>query len=199
MKSCIDFYDDSADAWAEEWYQNETALPYLKKLVEYTHNTKPRILDMCCSAGYQCMRLKNLGAEVVGADLSEKSLEIARQKNPTIPFYQKDMLLSYADLGKFDAISWVGGIIHLEENQLDTALSNMAQVLDKGGLLLLVFIEKGEEVKPVEVNGEVYARSFIYHTKAEIEKYADKYFEFIEDLTLPDDPTGWRYCIYKRV
>jgi len=199
MKSCIDFYDDDAEKWADEWYKNETALPYLKKLVEFIGKEKPRILDMCCSAGYQCMRLRNLGADVVGADLSEKSLEIARKKNPDIPFYKKDMLLSYADLGKFDGIAWVGGIIHLKINELENAFKNMAEVLDKGGWLLLVFIENGKDKESQELNGELYARNFIYHSKEEIDAHCNDYFTFVEDLTLPHDPTGWRYCIYKRV
>ena len=36
MKSCIDFYDDSASVWADDWYANEQLLPYLKKWAAYT-------------------------------------------------------------------------------------------------------------------------------------------------------------------
>ena len=68
MKGIIDFYDDSAKSWADEWYENEMLLPYLKKFLNAIKKSQPRILDLCCGAGYESMRLKNLGASVVGAD-----------------------------------------------------------------------------------------------------------------------------------
>ncbi len=199
MKTCIDFYDDSAQNWADDWYGNEQLLPYLKKLIEYTQKKSPKILDLCCGAGYESMRLKNLGAEVVGADLSIKSLEIARKKNPTIPFYVKDMLEPYSDLGKFDGIACIAGIVHIDKQQLQTVFKNMFDVLQENGYLLLVFKE-GVGVKETSTfNNQLYARHFVFHTKDELEEYSKKYFKFYEDLTPADDSTGWKYYIYRKI
>ncbi len=196
MKSCIDFYDDSADTWAEEWYSNEMMIPYLKELLSAIGKKKPRILDLCCGAGYESMRLKNLGASVVGVDLSEKSLEIARQKNPDIPFYNKDMRESYADLGMFDGILCNAGIIHIEESELYITLKNMAEVLHKGGYLLLVYKEGNKRKDTTSYNGVEYARNSIPHTQSEIVKYGGEYFSMIKDLTKEEGT--WKFCLYKR-
>lgn len=195
MKNCIDFYDDSCEAWADNWYNNETLMPYLKKFLKHINKKTPRVLDLCCGAGYESMRLHNLGAQVVGADLSGKSIEIAREKNPSIQFYQKDMLVSYADLGIFDGITCIAGIVHLDENQLDLAFKNMHEVLNDKGYLLLVFRE-GQGIKETaEYNNIVYNRHFVFHKKQELDKYTNKYFDFIEEIKSNDD---WRYYIYRK-
>lgn len=80
MKNCKDFYNDTAQMWADNWYGNESLLPYLKKFLNFINKDNPKILDLGCGAGYESMRLKYLGAKVVGIDFSEKELEIAREK-----------------------------------------------------------------------------------------------------------------------
>lgn len=196
MKSCIDFYNDSAQMWADNWYNNDTLMPYLKKFLSYVNKDKPRILDLCCGAGYESMRLKNLGADVVGADLSESSLKIAKEKNPNINFYVKDMLKPYTDLGLFDGVACIAGIVHIAGEELRTALKNMYDVLLDNGYLLLVFRE-GEGVKQTtEYNNEIYNRNFIYHTRQEVDNLAECYFKFVEDIKSEDD---WKYYIYKKI
>ena len=198
MKSCIDFYDDSANDWADEWYENEHMLPYLKEFLNFVNKPNARVLDLCCGSGYESRRLCSLGADVVGVDLSEKSLDIAREKNPNIPFYKKDMLNSYADLGKFDGIACIAGIIHIEKKDIEIVFKNMAEVLNSGGYLLLVFKSGGVDKQTTEFNGETYARNSINYTKTELDKSSEKWFSFVKDLTSAGDTSGWKYFIYKR-
>lgn len=195
MKNCIDFYNDSAEVWANNWYNDETLLPYLKSFLKYVNKSNPRILDLCCGAGYESMRLKRLGAEVVGADLSVKSLEIARKKNPDIEFFEKDMLKSYSDLGMFDGIACIAGIVHVDEGQLDMVFKNMYEVLNNNGYLLLVFRDGVGTKEIAEYNNVKYRRNFIFHKKDEVDKYIIKYFDFIEELKSDSD---WKYLIYKK-
>lgn len=59
-------------------------------------------MDLCCGAGYESRRIADLGYEAVGIDFSEESIKIARQKNPSISFYQEDMLCDYSYIGKVE-------------------------------------------------------------------------------------------------
>jgi len=195
MKNCIDFYDDSCEAWADNWYNNETLMPYLKKFLNHINKKTPRVLDLCCGAGYESMRLHNLGAQVVGTDLSKKSIELASKRNPNIEFYQKDMLKSYADLGTFDGITCIAGIVHLDENQLELAFKNMHEVMNPKGYLLLVFRDGDGVRETAEYNNVVYNRHFVFHKKQELDKYTSKYFDFVEEIKSIDD---WRYYIYRK-
>ena len=194
MKSLIDYYDDYAEMWAERWYNNETLLPYLKQFIELLPK-KAKVLDLCCGAGYESMRLKNLGANVIGADLSEKSIEIARKHNPTIEFYVKDMLKSYKDLGTFDGLACVAGLVHLPENQLELAFKNMNEVLKDNGYLFIV-VRNGDRItKSIEVDRQEYAREFYCYTLDKIKLYSEKYFQFVKELEQNED---WRFYILKK-
>lgn len=196
MKSCKDFYNDSAQFWADNWYDNNSNLPYLKSLLKYINKKQPRVLDLCCGAGYESMRLKELGAEVVGLDFSEKELEIARQKNPDIMFFERDMLKSYKDLGEFDGVTYIAGIIHLQKCELKLAFNNIAEILKVGGYMLLVFREGNEIQKTSTFNNIQYERNFVYHQREDILKAMDNNFVFVKEL---DSNDSWKYLIYKRV
>lgn len=194
MKSLIEYYDDFAEKWAEKWYEDESLLPYLKQFVEYLPKGA-RVLDLCCGAGYESMRMNNLGVNVVGVDLSEKSIEIARRLNPTINFYVKDMIKSYADLGLFDGIACIAGLIHLPENMLELAFKNMYEVLKDNAYAFIVVKDGDKITKSVEVEGEEYAREFYCYTLDKIKQHSNKYFDFIKEL----QPNGdWRYYILKK-
>ena len=199
MKTLIDYYDDFAEKWANEWYENEALLPYLKQFVE-TLPENSRVLDLCCGAGYESMRLNKLGVNVVGADLSEKSIEIAKQYNPTIDFYVKDMLKSYKDLGLFDGIVCIAGLIHLPEDKLEIAFRNMHEVLKDDSFILIVVKDGDRITKSIEVDGIEYAREFYCYTLDKIKQHSEKYFEFFKELTLSNDWSAgtWKYYILKK-
>lgn len=85
MKGIKDFYNKTASEWAKKWYEDESMVPYLMKFINYLP-PNPRVLDLCCGAGYESMRLENLGAEVTGLDFSEESIKFAKKLNPHIKF-----------------------------------------------------------------------------------------------------------------
>lgn len=194
MKTLIDYYNDYAEKWAKDWYSNETLLPYLKEYIEFLPKNA-RVLDLCCGAGYESMRLNNLGIDVIGADLSEESIKIAKQHNPTIDFYVKDMLKSYKDLGMFDGIACIAGLVHLPENQLELAFKNMNEVLKNNSYIFIV-VKNGDKItKSIEVDGKEYAREFYCYTLDKIIQHSEKYFKFIKEL---ESNENWRYYILKK-
>ncbi len=195
MKNLLDFYNDSAELWANNWYNNETLLPYLKRLLSYLP-INPRVLDLCCGAGYESMRLLRLGASVVGIDISEKELKIAKERNPELEFYNKNILNSYKDLGEFDGLVCIAGLVHIEENDLKKAFKNMDEVLKDNGYMLIV-VRDGDEIKETsEYNGEIYARKFISYTLEKLKEHSKKYFKFVENIESIDK---WKYYIFKKI
>ena len=194
MKSLIEYYDDFAEKWAEKWYEDESLLPYLKQFIEYLPKGA-RVLDLCCGAGYESMRMNNLGVNVVGVDLSEKSIELAQKRNPEISFYVKDMIKSYADLSLFDGLACIAGLIHLPENMLELAFKNMHEVLKDNAYAFIVVKDGDKITKSVEVEGEEYAREFYCYTLDKIKQHSNKYFDFVEELQPDGD---WRYYILKK-
>lgn len=194
MKTLIDYYDDFAQIWADRWYPNEELLPYLKQFIKLLPDN-PKVLDLCCGAGYESMRLSSLGAKVVGADLSEKSIELAKKHNPTIEFYVRDMLESYKELGCFDGIVCIAGLVHLPEHQLKLAFKNMHEVLKENSYLFIVVRNGNQITKSIEVEGVEYAREFYCYTLDKIKEHSETYFQFIKEL---EENGEWRYYILRK-
>ncbi len=194
MKTLIDYYDDFAKSWADKWYPDESVLPYLKQFAKHLPKNA-RVLDLCCGAGYESMRLNKLGMNVVGIDLSKESIKLARKYNPTIQFHIKNMLESYKDLGSFDGVACIAGLVHIPEGQLDLAFKNMYEVLKDEAYLFVVVKDGQKVIKSIEIDGHEYAREFYCYTFEKLMKHAEKYFCFVEEFQPNED---WRYYLFKK-
>ena len=81
MKTVADFYNKTATGWSDEWYKEKKQNEILGKFYNcYAQaGTKhPRILDLGCGAGYDSKILSRMGARVVGLDISQKLVKIAK-------------------------------------------------------------------------------------------------------------------------
>lgn len=195
-----DFYNKTAQQWADKFYSDDEHLPvlldFMGRLPYGSH-----VLDLCCGAGYDSMRLAQMGASVVGIDLSEESIAIAKERNPKIPFYVGNMLDDYSDIGHVDAIICLAGLVHLPEEKLRIAFERMAQVIAPGGVVLLM-IRDGEgridRMSDVVVDGEEYDRSFYAHTLEELTKHSEGLFVFDRVIGNPEESI-WVNYVFKRV
>ena len=97
-----------------------------------------RILDLGCGDGYYSRYLKKRGAEVVGVDLSNDMINLAKKttkkENLEIPFYKMDgKYLDFSD-NFFDIVLTVVVLQHvIDENALNTLLEEISRVLVGGG------------------------------------------------------------------
>ena len=200
MKNTKDFYNKTALEWAYKWYDDESLIPYIKEFFNYLPK-KPSILDLCCGAGYESMRMKKLGADVVGLDFSEESIEIARERNTDIKFVIEDMLNDYSYLGKFDGCVVIAGLVHLPNEKLSIAFERIYSILNDNGFLFVAVKEgtgKNERSSYTEIDGEKYDRDFYLHTSEELKLYSFKKFEFISEIVF-DKNSIWKYYIFKKV
>ncbi|MBD5453165.1 MAG: class I SAM-dependent methyltransferase, partial [Lachnospiraceae bacterium] len=166
MFGTMEYYDKMATEWAERGYAQEAEVECLRDFLSMLPEGA-RVLDLCCGAGYESRRIADLGYEAVGIDFSEESIKIARQKNPSISFYQEDMLCDYSYTGTVDAIIVIAGLVHIETTKLPLAFEQMRKVLKKGGKLLVSVNEgigKIEDRSLCEIEGMQYDRNFIAHT-----------------------------------
>jgi len=96
-----------------------------------------RALDLACGTGDIAYEVARRGANVVGLDVTERMIRIARAKRDSagsIEFVVGDMMaLPFAD-ASFDVVTAGYGIRNVPE--LDPALAEIARVLRPGGLFL---------------------------------------------------------------
>jgi len=201
MKNTKDFYDKTAADWANKWYEDEALLPYLVEFFSYLPQN-PRVLDLCCGAGYESMRMERLGADVTGIDFSEESIRIAKERNKNIKFVVEDMLNDYSYLGKFHGCAVIAGLIHLPNEKLERAFEMINKALEDNGFLFVVVKDgtgKSSKSSYTSIEGEDYDRDFYLHTLEELMEYSRVCkFEFVKEIVL-DEKSSWKYYVFKKI
>lgn len=98
-----------------------------------------KVLDAGCGTGRIAIELARRGHPIVGVDLDEEMLKQARKKAPLLDWQQGD--LSMIALGEeFACIVMAGNVmIYVTPGTEATVLTNMADHLTPGGLLVAAF------------------------------------------------------------
>lgn len=119
---------------------------------KYRKPEKIKILDAGCGTGFSTMKLaqQNPGAEIIGIDISSKSLEIASLRvkkishlldpNTKITLLKMDLLNLDSLKEKFDFIVSTGVIHHLSDPQ--KGLKNLVKKLKDDGIIHLLLYAK---------------------------------------------------------
>ncbi len=96
-----------------------------------------KVLDLSCGTGSQVFYLSERGYEVIGVDINDKMLKIAKEKalkyQPPLSFLKGDMRTS--KVGSFDAVLTIFNAIgHLTKDDFAKTLMNVNHNLKKGGI-----------------------------------------------------------------
>ena len=197
-KGIKDYYDDTSNTWAEEWYRNKSMLNFLKNCKSYLFDGA-RVLDLGCNAGYETRRMKKLGLNSMGLDFSSKCIEIAKQKNRDIEFVCDNMLNDLTYLGKFDGVIALASIIHISEDNLELCFSRIYDILnDNGYLFVVVRAEEGKlDSSYSVVNNVNYDREVYGYSKDLLEEKMNNKFEFVCEFESHDE--HWVHYCYKKL
>ncbi|GHH89482.1 class I SAM-dependent methyltransferase [Streptomyces capillispiralis] len=136
------FYDAVAEDYADHFRDVLAALPLDRALLAgYAELVGPggRVADVGCGPGRVTAHLASLGLSVLGVDLSEGMLAIARREHPGLRFEQGSMLdLDLPDGSLAGVVSYYS-TIHLPEDELPAAFAEFRRVLAPGGHLVVAF------------------------------------------------------------
>lgn len=122
---------------AHEYAQSRVGTEDTAELNQFQTLIKPgsKVLDVGCAAGRDTRLLKDMGFDVVGADLADKLLAIAKESNPDIRFVKADMRKLPFEDQSFDAL-WVSAVLHhLDRADMPSALKEFKRVLAEHGIL----------------------------------------------------------------
>jgi ubiquinone/menaquinone biosynthesis C-methylase UbiE len=128
------------------------------------------VCDMGCGPGHVAGYLKAAGVSVWGLDLSSGMVEQARKLNPDIRFREGNMLsLDLAD-GALAGIAAFYSIVNIPKSSLPAVFSEMARVLEPGGILFLGFHAGDEVLREEELWGFPISMDFFFFPASEIQK-----------------------------
>ena len=128
-------YDNNAEAYANHRLGEESG----PQLQTFFQALKPasKVLDVGCAAGRDTNTIKKAGFQVVGVDLSQKLLDIAKKTYPELSFVLSDMRQLPFESSMFDGI-WAAAVLHhLERPDMLPTLTEWHRVLKRGGTLFV--------------------------------------------------------------
>ena len=196
-KRIIDYYNDTAEQWAEEWYKDSTMLPFLMECKKIL-GSKTDVLDLGCNSGYETRRMKDIGLNPTGLDFSSKCIDIAKERNQDIVFVHDNMLNDLSYLGKFDAVISIASIIHIKEDKLELCFKRIYDILnDNGYLFMVVRAEEGKlDASYKSFNNNEYDREVYGYSKELLERKMNNRFIFIKETEAHNN--NWKYYYYQK-
>lgn len=140
-------YDLVAERYDELFHDEMERKEYDRNLLDALAARLPagaRVCDAGCGpSGHVARYLADKGVDVTGVDISQRCVELARLRNPKIPFERQDFSrLAFPD-ASFDAIVSFYSILDTPKRYLDLVFREFGRVLRPGGLLVVV-VKAGE-------------------------------------------------------
>ncbi len=135
-----------ADAFCEELRKKPFDLEALRKFAKMVPAQSP-VCDLGCGPGHIAKHLQGCGLKMMGIDLSDNMIALAKKRNPSIDFKTGDMLdldLPDASLGGIVAFY---SIIHINPNLLPKVFREMHRTLVPGGVLFISCHQGSGEVE----------------------------------------------------
>jgi len=112
-----------------------------------------RVADIGCGPGRAAAFMAARGLDVVGVDISQAMLSVARSAHPHINFEEGQLDALPFETGVFGgAVCWYS-IIHTPPGRLAEAFAELTRVLMPGGYLLLAFQAEDEPIHRANAHG----------------------------------------------
>ena len=204
MKTVADYYNKTATGWSDEWFKEKKQSMILEKFYSCfaAGGTKhPRLLDLGSGAGYDAKIISRMGARVVGVDLSEKLVNIAKNEVSHCKFFLGDITEPMDKLGKFDGVYCLATIMHVNISKMKKTLKNIADVLREGGLLLISSFDgvgKNYERSYTKIDGDEYDKVFNIYNASELCAFAYPDLKLVDTWKFDDFAEGWRYYVFMK-
>ncbi|MEV0184744.1 methyltransferase domain-containing protein [Streptomyces sp. NPDC050625] len=138
-------FDMIGDRYDEAFPHKEGQIAAAQWLIE-SLPAGARVLDVGCGTGLPTARqLTDAGMEVVGIDLSDGMITLAREHVPAARFHRMDIADlgggGSGDLGRFDAVTAFFALLMLPRAEIALALRTIHRLLVPGGLFALSMVE----------------------------------------------------------
>src|SRR3989338_909449 len=158
----VSTYNKIAHQYTAVNFDDSSNFPYVDKFLLHLRKNS-QFLDVGCGPGNLVRYILSKGYEAEGIDLSEKMIEIAKEKVPKGKFTLMDMRrLDYSN-GLFDGVTAIFSLIHIPSVEISAVLKEFNRVLKLGGFMLLI-VQKGEADKivnePFDKNEEMFINFF---------------------------------------
>ena len=135
-------YDVAAQSYASEFLAELQHKPLDQKLLKQfsmSLGAQASVVDLGCGPGHTTAHLASLGLRPVGVDLAPGMVAEAQKHFPNLEFVAADFFNLPYPTGSFAGCLAFYCIVHLQQEQLKLAFTEMLRVLEPNGLFFLSF------------------------------------------------------------
>lgn len=176
MSTALAVYDAAAERYARlvgtdlsAAFEGPVDRAFLTAFVEFVGDTAGPVADVGCGPGRVAAFLAAHGLNVVGVDVSQAMLTVARIAHPDIRFEEGRLTALPFRAGSLDgAVCWYS-IIHTPPEHLGEVFSELERVLSDDGHLLVAFqAGGGEDVHRADAYGSGISLTNFRHSPDEV-------------------------------
>jgi SAM-dependent methyltransferase len=141
-------YDRIADLWNNDTFPRKNGIEQHERALAFLRNKRYALDIGCGCSGRFIDLLIGHGFHAEGIDLSQRMIELARQRHPNINFYQAD-LCEWNFPRKYDFISAWDSLWHIPLQEQAPVLKKILRSLEPGGIFIFTMgglDEPGEKV-----------------------------------------------------
>lgn len=170
--------------WFESWfdtpyyhilYKNhdyQEAESFISKLVQRLELRRgAKIIDLACGKGRHSVYLNNLGFDVLGLDLSKKSIEFVKQFEDSDLHFKVHDMRDPIDSGKVDAVFNLFTSFGYFDNEEDDkkVFKSVADVLPENGIFVLDYLNENYVREGLKAEEIVRRGEIDFHITKQIE------------------------------
>jgi len=150
-------------------------------------NKGEKILDVGCAGGRDSKKFIEEGFDVVGIDLIDEFLDVARKNVPGATFLKMDLLRMKFPKNYFDGIWASAVLLHIDKKDIPRVLNNFYKILKTGGKIFIgVKLGKGSTYSIDKLSYR--KRLMVLYSEKKIENFlARAGFNIIYFKIAPDD------------
>lgn len=191
---------DTYDKIAEDWHQTHKSDDWWVSGTEHFCSLLPKgalVLDVGCGGGVKSKYFVEQGMTVVGADLSEKMIGIAKREVPQARFVALDARDIDTLPETFGGIFAQAVLLHFQKNEIVPLLKKFKGKIKDGGYIYVAVkeqrVDKSEdEIKDMDDYGYPYELFFSYFMQSEMEQYfSEAGFEVVFNTITPSGRIKW--------
>jgi ubiquinone/menaquinone biosynthesis C-methylase UbiE len=153
--------------------------------LSYAKQCKGSILDLACGTGKFTIPIAKLGLPVVGVDICEPMLELAKKKSLNFPIEWCSQDARSMEFGqKFKLIIMGGNAFQafLTKEDQKAMLTNVKNHLDKDGIFIFGTRNPISEDLQNEINKPEYWHSFVDYKGVTVEVYGKQKYDAKEEI-----------------
>lgn len=149
----MEAFDQLAELYQGEHSHNPHQAALIERIDSLVPATAP-ILDLGCGTGVPTAKIfTESGRRVVGVDISEGMLKLARDQVPAAEFVKADVRELPADYGSFGAVTAFFSLLMLSRADIEQTLAKIAGWLQPGGYFGLGMVNLDTDSLPIEFLG----------------------------------------------